>query len=76
VQLLFLQKHRTDGRFTVVCGSFGQVKLDAASKQALDALKTRVGQFREWCQKITDEALRKAMDGYYQAALDFVAKPS
>lgn len=72
--LLFLKKHDREAHYTIVLGKFGHFRLDTATDKALAALRDKIGLHRGWCERISDEGIRKAMDGYYQKTLDFLAK--
>jgi hypothetical protein len=72
--LLFLKKHAQEGHYTIILGKFGHFRLDTATEKELAALKDKIALHRGWCGRISDEALRKAMDGYYQKTLDFMAR--
>lgn len=72
--LVFLKKDKRKGEFRAVCGSFGYVSLDASTPEKLVAVKKSIEGYRRWCARIKSAALRKAMNGYYQATLDFVDK--
>lgn len=72
--LVFLKRDKRRGEFRAVCGSFGYVSLDASTPEKLAAVKKSIEGYRRWCARIKNAALRKTMNGYYQAALDFVEK--
>jgi hypothetical protein len=74
VALVFLRRQGKEKHFRVVCGSYGYVSLDATKKDELAAIEKRIAMYVKWCDKVKDEKLRKAMKGYYKAALEHVRK--
>jgi hypothetical protein len=72
--LLFLKRQGEEGSFGAVCGSFGYVSLEVKTQAELDKLTRRIGWFRRFCRRLKDEAVRKAMNGYYDKAAAEAAK--
>ena len=78
--LMFLRKDRNEpGSFRAVCGSFGYVALSAAGqadreavkKRIKERIKKRIKMHGDWCARIGNAEIRKAVEGYYAKAADF-----
>ena len=67
--LIFLRKDpsRPDS-FRAVCGSFGYIPLSAAGDAEREAVKKRIKMHSDWCARIGNAEIRKAMEGYYAKA--------
>jgi len=72
--LVFLKRLEGKNAFSVICGSFGYIRLSARSEEELRQVTQSITQHREWSEKIADDQLRKAMANYYRQATAFVEK--
>jgi hypothetical protein len=69
--LVFLRRLEEPNAFSVVCGSFGYIRLSAPSQEELRRVTRTIARHQEWSEKIADERARQAMVGYYREAMAF-----